>query len=144
MEDTIAVRENKNNINGSLTILFICIGYILLYYMVNDIVRYEMFVHTIYATFLIAMGIIAFKTIEFNVDKFCIFLGAIFIITGVIESMNVLIKVMNEGNIYYINNFEIILTVFVDILPIIGIYISFNYIEKERNVFKDIIIMTII
>ena len=144
MEDIVSTREKKNYINENLAILFIFIGYILLSYIMKDVVKFEIFVHTIYSTFLIAMGIIVFKSIEFNIDKFCIFLGAVFALTGIIECIYVITMVTDRSNLYYSNNFKVILIAFVDILPIIGIYLSFNHIKRDKNVIMNIIILTIV
>ncbi|WP_286183950.1 PAS domain-containing sensor histidine kinase [Clostridium sp. CCUG 7971] len=144
MEDIVSIREKKNYINENLAILFIFIGYILLSYIMKDVAQFEIFVHTIYSTFLIAMGIIVFKSIEFNIDKFCIFLGAVFALTGIIECIYVITMVTDRSNMYYSNNFKVILIAFVDILPMIGIYLSFNHIKRDKNVIMDIIILTVV
>ena len=125
---TLKIRRydaSKNKIN----IFYMIILYTLSAFIINDIKKYSIFISIIYATFLISMGIIILKTIEFNMNKFYIFQGTIFFITGILECIQLLITITEYDKLDIFIGMRDVLLLTIDILPLLGIYLSFKYIQ---------------
>lgn len=130
----VTTHTMKNNNKEVINILLIFVISVGLLFVIKDINKYMVFIHGIYATFLIAIGIIVFNTMKFNVNKFSIFLGSIFALTGILEIIFVFICL----NTNYEYNFTMLLSIVTDLLPTIGIYMTFNYVKKDKDIFKNI------
>ena len=140
---TLKIRRydaSKNKIN----IFYMIILYTLSAFIINDIKKYSIFISIIYATFLISMGIIILKTIEFNMNKFYIFQGTIFFITGILECTQLLITITEYDKLDIFIGMRDVLLLTIDILPLLGIYLSFKYIKEDRNIFKDLILFILL
>lgn len=91
LQSTISKMGIYNRSKNKINLFFMITLYILSAFIINDIEKYSIFISIIYITFLISMGIIILKTMEFNIDNFCIFQGTIFFITGIVECIQLLI-----------------------------------------------------
>ncbi|RDY29795.1 PAS domain-containing protein [Romboutsia weinsteinii] len=109
----------------------------------EDILRYGVHIHILYAVFLISMGVIAINTIRFNKNSVSIFLGMIFAVTGVFDIIYLFIIINSINSINTIKWMSIISTNIISILPAIGIFFSFNYIERNRVSYVTTVLVTI-
>ena len=144
MKYTAPIFDKNNKIKEQISIFCMVIVSIFLAFVIKDVGRYGVFMHSIYATILIAMVIIVFNTMKFSIDKFSIFLGIIFAVTGILEIIYVFVGLNLNNALDLYGNFSIIISTITDVLPIIGIYLSFNYIKENNNIIQDVIITTII
>ncbi|MDK2562818.1 ATP-binding protein [Romboutsia sedimentorum] len=135
---TLSIKRESNK--EKLSVLLIFFISIVVLFLIKDVKKYRIFVHGIYATFLIAMGIIVFNTIKFNVNRFSIFLGSIVALTGILEIIYVFICLNSSDNIYYSFDFMMLLAIATDLFPIIGIYMSIKYIRQNKEISKNTIL----
>jgi PAS domain S-box-containing protein len=133
----------NNKSKERLSILLILIISIILIFVIKDINKYRIFIRGTCATFLISMGIIVFNIMKFNVNKVSIFLAIVFFIIGILQIIYVVVSLNNAINSTYIYNFTTILSMVIDLLPIIGIYMSFNYLRSDKNILKNVLIIFI-
>ncbi len=136
------IKLNNNN-KEKLSILLILMISIILIFVIKDVNKYRIVIRGICATFLISMGIIVFNIMKFSVNKISIFLAIVFFIIGILQIIYVIVSLNNEINSTHIYNFTIMLSMAIDLLPIIGIYMSFNYLKSDKNVLKNILIIFI-
>lgn len=141
MQSTISKMGIDNRSKNKINLFFLITLYILSAFIINDIEKYSIFISIIYITFLISMGIIILKTMEFNVDNFCIFQGTIFFITGIVECIQLLI-IITYDKVHMVTDMRYLLLL-IDIVPLFGMYISIKYIHENRNILKDLILFVL-
>ncbi len=141
MQSTISKMGIDNRSKTKINLFFMITLYILSAFIINDIEKYSIFISIIYITFLISMGIIILKTMEFNVDNFCIFQGTIFFITGIVECIQLLI-IITYDKVHMVTDMRYLLLL-IDIVPLFGMYISIKYIHENRNILKDLILFVL-
>lgn len=137
---------NQKKINSNKEILSLISTFllsILLLVLINDEKKYVVFIHSIYATFLIAMGIIVLNTIKFNVNKFSIFFGSVFATTGILEIIFAFMCLNHLKSAHYDYDLLIFTSIIMDLLPVLGIYMSLNYLYKNKLKYEIIILNTI-
>ncbi len=122
----------KKHINDSFVIISVLSIYIVLSFLINDYIKYNIFISVIYTTFLISIGIITYKTKELNTNKLYIFVSLTFFITGIVQSIYLFITftVDNMSMVFYL---EVAISILIDILPLLGIYFSFKYIQNNKS-----------
>ena len=140
MGNTTSKMESYNLSRNKINIFYMLMVYILPVLIIKDMEKYSTFVSIIYATFLTSMGCIILKNIEFNIDRLYIIQGIVLFIVGVLEYIQLLIIFTGYNKLYILNEIRSILLLAIDILPLFGIYISFKYIKKDKNIFKDLIL----
>ena len=141
LQSTISKMGIDNRSKNKINLFFLITLYILSAFIINDIEKYSIFISIIYITFLISMGIIILKTMEFNVDNFCIFQGTIFFITGIVECIQLLI-IITYDKVHMVTDMRYLLLL-IDIVPLFGMYISIKYIHENRNILKDLILFVL-
>ena len=129
---------NTNNEKGEKVSLIIFITFISLFIVVKDKVQYMMFIHSLYAALLTAIGIIIIETIKVNPNRATIFLGLIFIVTGSLETGFILTKL---GTDYFIfDSVSMSFYMSIEILQLLGIYSSLC--TRMDTIKKDFILFT--
>lgn len=129
---------NANNEKGEKVSLIIFITFISLFIVVKDKVQYMMFIHSLYAALLTAIGIIIIETIKVNPNRATIFLGLIFIVTGSLETGFILTKL---GTDYFIfDSVSMSFYMSIEILQLLGIYSSLC--TRMDTIKKDFILFT--
>ena len=141
LQSTISKTGIDNRSKNKINLFFMITLYILSAFIINDIEKYSIFISIIYITFLISMGIIILKTMEFNIDNFCIFQGTIFFITGIVECIQLLI-IITYDKVHMVTDMRYLLLI-IDIVPLFGVYISIKYIHENRNILKDLILFVL-
>lgn len=141
LQSTISKMGIDNRSKNKINLFFMITLYILSAFIINDIEKYSIFISIIYITFLISMGIIILKTMEFNIDNLCIFQGAIFFITGIVECIQLLI-IITYDKVHIVTDMRYLLLI-IDIVPLFGVYISIKYIHENRNILKDLILFVL-
>jgi len=136
------IKLNNNN-KEKLSILLILMISIILIFVIKDVNKYRIFIRGTCAMFLISMGIIVFNIMKFSVNKISIFLAIVFFIIGILQIIYVVVSLNNEIHLTYIYNFTTMLSMAIDLLPIIGIYMSFNYLKSDKNVLENVFIILI-
>lgn len=144
MQSTISKMGRYDTTKNKINAFYMITLYILSAFIINDIEKYSIFISIIYTTFLISMGIIILKAIEFNIDKLCIFQGIVFLISGILECIQLLIIITGYDKVHIFKEIRFVLLLKVDIVPLLGIYISFKYIHEDRSIFKDLILFTLL
>lgn len=141
LQSTISKMGIDNRSKTKINLFFMITLYILSAFIINDVEKYSIFISIIYITFLISMGIIILKTMEFNIDNFCIFQGTIFFITGIVECIQLLI-IITYDKVHMVTDMRYLLLI-IDIVPLFGVYISIKYIHENRNILKDLILFVL-
>ena len=141
LQSTISKMGIDNRSKTKINLFFMITLYILSAFIINDVEKYSIFISIIYITFLISMGIIILKTMEFNIDNFCIFQGTIFFITGIVECIQLLI-IITYDKVHMVTDMRYLLLI-IDIVPLFGMYISIKYIHENRNILKDLILFVL-
>ncbi|MBC5995647.1 PAS domain S-box protein [Romboutsia ilealis] len=131
---------NTNNEKDEKVTLIVFIILIALSIVVKDKVQYIMFIQSLYAALLTAVGIIIIKTIKFNPNRGTIFLGLIFTVTGSLETGFIL---TNLGTNYFIfNSVSMFFYMLIEILQLLGIYFSLCIrmdTTKKENIFLSFV-----
>lgn len=141
LQSTISKMGIDNRSKTKINLFFMITLYILSAFIINDVEKYSIFISIIYITFLISMGIIILKTMEFNIDNFCIFQGTIFFITGIVECIQLLI-IITYDKLHMVTDMRYLLLI-IDIVPLFEVYISIKYIHENRNILKDLILFVL-
>ena len=107
-------------------------------FFVNDIIRFEIIVHCLYATFLIAMGMIMLNTSRFKVETLQTFLGIIVTVIGVFECVFIIkylnFKVLPE----MMMDTSIIILAITDLSPLVGVYLAISHVKNKKSVIKSV------
>lgn len=130
------IKEREN-----MSLLFIIMGSVLLLFIIKDTNKYEILLHAVYATFLIATGMIIFNTTKFKVDSFSTFLGLVFAATGVLECIYLFncLGVREEAII----GTNITISAITDLFPILGVYLSFKFVKNNKQIHSSIILFVV-
>ncbi|WP_243446344.1 sensor histidine kinase [Romboutsia weinsteinii] len=139
-KEGVNIKAQYKEIFAILSMFFILM---IVMFISEDILRYGVHIHILYAVFLISMGVIAINTIRFNKNSVSIFLGMIFAVTGVFDIIYLFIIINSINSINTIKWMSIISTNIISILPAIGIFFSFNYIERNRVSYVTTVLVTI-
>lgn len=139
-KEGVNIKAQYKEIFAILSIFFILM---IVMFISEDILRYGVHIHILYAVFLISMGVIAVNTMRFNKNSVSIFLGMIFAVTGVLDIIYLFIIINSINSINTIKLMSIISTNIISILPAIGIFLSFNYIERNRASYVTTVLIAI-
>lgn len=123
--------------NTKLIAISICLLAMIPLFLIEDIGKYAILMHFMYSAFLISISIIVLNTMKFNIDKFSKVLGSILGVTGIIEIIDVFISLNLIDDITNSLNIKFILSGLTDMFPIMGIFVSFNYLKKLKNLMLD-------
>ncbi|MDB0438212.1 ATP-binding protein [Clostridioides difficile] len=124
-----------------MSLLFIIMGLVLLLFIIKDTNKYEILLHAVYATFLIATGMIIFNTTKFKVDSFSTFLGLVFAATGVLECMYLFNCLGARAEAVVGTNITI--SAITDLFPILGVYLSFKFVKDNKQIHSSIILFVV-
>lgn len=127
------IKEREN-----MSLLFIIMGSVLLFFIIKDTDKYETLLHAIYAIFLIATGMVIFNTTKFKVDSFSTFLGLIFTATGALECIYLFncLGIRTESII----GTNITISAITDLFPILGVYLSFKFVKDNKQINSSVIL----
>ncbi|MCC0631652.1 MULTISPECIES: ATP-binding protein [unclassified Clostridioides] len=124
-----------------MSLLFIIMGSVLLLFIIKDTNKYEILLHAVYATFLIATGMIIFNTTKFKVDSFSTFLGLVFAATGVLECIYLFNCLGAREEVIIGTNITI--SAITDLFPILGVYLSFKFVKDNKQIHSSIILFVV-
>lgn len=133
----IIKKEYKSRENTIVLYLFILTMISLI--IINNDSQQGIVMHTVYAIILMAMGIIVFNTMKFNIDRVPKLIGIICGLTGLLEIGYVVITMNLEYNAVIMVKLGLILSMMSDVLPILALYFSLKFKNRKNNLTKDII-----
>ncbi|WP_257431346.1 ATP-binding protein [Metaclostridioides mangenotii] len=134
-----AVNINGIKFNEVRDVTILILISVTVMFLINDIVRFEIMIHCLYATFLIAMGMIILNTSRYKMETLQTFLGIVAIIIGGVECI-FLIKFLNfrvlPEMMFDINIITLAIT---DLSPAVAIYLGIRHVKNKKTVTRSVV-----
>lgn len=112
---------------------------VVLFFLINDIDKYEVIIHCIYATFLISTGTIVLNTSRYRVETTQIFLGICAIIIGSVECIFVIRFLTYMTLPIMMPDTNIIVLLVTDITPIMVVYLTISHIKNNKTIKRSLL-----
>ena len=144
MRYEVPIVSEKNIVKENSKVIITFILAMIPLFFIQDNKKYAILLHFMYSTFLLSISIIVLNTMKFNVDRFSKILGVVLGFTGMVEIIYVFASLNLSRGISNSEDIKLILSGLTDVFPVIGIFLSFNYFKKIKNLIVDMSVSLIV